>query len=108
MNITKLNLTNRISKKMNIHKDDGLFSELGFYYIGPIDGHNLDHLLPILRNIKDIIAYKNVKISKFGTFKEMTTVERVGRNPRTMQTHIIPSKKKIIFNASKNVREELN
>lgn len=30
-----------------------LFEELGFYYIGPIDGHNLDHLLPILRNVRD-------------------------------------------------------
>ncbi len=30
-----------------------LFEELGFYYIGPVDGHNLDHLLPILRNIRD-------------------------------------------------------
>lgn len=30
-----------------------LFEEMGFYYIGPVDGHNLDHLLPVLRNIKD-------------------------------------------------------
>ena len=30
-----------------------LFEELGFYYVGPIDGHNLDHLLPILRNLRD-------------------------------------------------------
>ena len=30
-----------------------LFEALGFYYVGPIDGHNLDHLIPILRNIKD-------------------------------------------------------
>jgi 1-deoxy-D-xylulose-5-phosphate synthase len=30
-----------------------LFEELGFYYCGPIDGHNLDHLLPILRNVRD-------------------------------------------------------
>ena len=30
-----------------------LFEELGFYYIGPIDGHNLDHLLPVLRNLRD-------------------------------------------------------
>lgn len=29
-----------------------LFEEMGFYYIGPVDGHNLDHLLPILRNVK--------------------------------------------------------
>jgi 1-deoxy-D-xylulose-5-phosphate synthase len=30
-----------------------LFEELGFYYVGPIDGHDLDHLLPILRNLRD-------------------------------------------------------
>ncbi|NMA98542.1 MAG: 1-deoxy-D-xylulose-5-phosphate synthase [Phyllobacteriaceae bacterium] len=30
-----------------------LFEELGFYYVGPLDGHNLDHLLPILENVRD-------------------------------------------------------
>ncbi len=30
-----------------------LFEELGFYYVGPIDGHNIDHLLPVLRNARD-------------------------------------------------------
>jgi 1-deoxy-D-xylulose-5-phosphate synthase len=30
-----------------------MFEELGFYHIGPIDGHNLDHLIPVLRNIRD-------------------------------------------------------
>jgi 1-deoxy-D-xylulose-5-phosphate synthase len=30
-----------------------LFDELGFYYVGPVDGHNLDHLLPILKNARD-------------------------------------------------------
>jgi 1-deoxy-D-xylulose-5-phosphate synthase len=29
-----------------------LFEELGFFYVGPIDGHNLDHLLPVLKNVK--------------------------------------------------------
>lgn len=29
-----------------------IFEEMGFYYVGPIDGHNLAHLLPVLRNIK--------------------------------------------------------
>ncbi len=33
-----------------------LFEELGMYYIGPIDGHNLDHLLPVLRNVRDANA----------------------------------------------------
>jgi 1-deoxy-D-xylulose-5-phosphate synthase len=31
-----------------------LFEELGFYYVGPIDGHNLDHLLPILKNVREV------------------------------------------------------
>jgi 1-deoxy-D-xylulose-5-phosphate synthase len=30
-----------------------LFEELGFYYVGPIDGHNLDHLMPVLTNVRD-------------------------------------------------------
>ena len=30
-----------------------LFEEMGFYYVGPIDGHNLDHLLPVLQNVRD-------------------------------------------------------
>ncbi|ESR24748.1 1-deoxy-D-xylulose-5-phosphate synthase [Lutibaculum baratangense] len=30
-----------------------LFEELGFYYVGPIDGHNFEHLLPVLRNVRD-------------------------------------------------------
>ena len=30
-----------------------LFEELGFYHVGPIDGHNIDHLLPVLRNVRD-------------------------------------------------------
>jgi 1-deoxy-D-xylulose-5-phosphate synthase len=32
-----------------------LFEELGFYYVGPIDGHNFDHLLPVLENVRDSI-----------------------------------------------------
>src|SRR5271168_2785984 len=31
-----------------------LFEELGFFYVGPIDGHNLDHLLPVLKNVRDM------------------------------------------------------
>jgi len=32
-----------------------LFDELGFYYVGPIDGHNMEHLLPVLENVRDAI-----------------------------------------------------
>ena len=31
-----------------------LFEELGLYYVGPIDGHNMDHLLPVLENVRDV------------------------------------------------------
>src|SRR4051794_11413855 len=31
-----------------------LFDEMGFYYVGPIDGHNLDHLIPVLENVRDM------------------------------------------------------
>ena len=30
-----------------------LFEQLGFYYVGPIDGHNFEHLLPVLKNVRD-------------------------------------------------------
>jgi 1-deoxy-D-xylulose-5-phosphate synthase len=30
-----------------------LFEELGFYYVGPIDGHNIEHLVPVLKNVRD-------------------------------------------------------
>src|SRR5262245_19377537 len=30
-----------------------MFEELGFFYVGPIDGHNLDHLIPVLENVRD-------------------------------------------------------
>ena len=37
----------------NLWAGGALFEELGFYYVGPIDGHNFDHLLPVLRNVRD-------------------------------------------------------
>jgi len=41
-------------ESLRIHTADGtLFEEMGFYYIGPIDGHDMSQLLPILRNIRD-------------------------------------------------------
>ncbi len=33
-----------------------IFEELGFYYVGPVDGHNFDHLIPVLRNVRDANA----------------------------------------------------
>ncbi len=30
-----------------------LFEEMGFYYVGPVDGHSIEHLLPVLKNVRD-------------------------------------------------------
>ncbi len=37
----------------NFANGGNFFEEMGFYYVGPIDGHNIHHLLPILKNIRD-------------------------------------------------------
>ena len=43
-----------VEEGIRIHTSDGsLFEEMGFYYIGPVDGHDMEQLLPILRNIRD-------------------------------------------------------
>src|SRR5213075_3494948 len=49
------NRANRVEEYSRAFMMDGgtLFEELGFYYVGPIDGHNLDHLLPVLKNVRD-------------------------------------------------------
>ncbi len=39
-----------------------LFEEMGFFYVGPIDGHNLDHLLPVLKNVRDADAKRPVLV----------------------------------------------
>src|SRR6266404_3486794 len=39
-----------------------LFDELGFYYVGPVDGHNLDHLLPVLKNARDSALDKPILV----------------------------------------------
>jgi 1-deoxy-D-xylulose-5-phosphate synthase len=46
-------ITRAVEHARNFLTGGTLFEELGFYYVGPIDGHNLDHLLPILKNVKD-------------------------------------------------------
>src|SRR5437899_10803990 len=50
------NRANRVEEYSRGFMMDGgtLFEELGFYYVGPIDGHNLDHLLLVLKNVRDM------------------------------------------------------
>ena len=62
----------------------------------------------ILATIKGSLKKKDdVAISGFGTFKVKTTKARMGRNPKTGEQIKIPSKKKVAFKASKELREML-
>ena len=51
---------------------------------------------------------KDIKISKFGTFKSKLTPQRIGRNPKTKEEYLIPKKNRIYFHYSMFVRKLLN
>lgn len=42
-----------------------LFEELGYYYVGPVDGHDMDNLVPILENIRDKKDDKPVRPQRY-------------------------------------------
>ena len=70
-----------------------LFEELGFYYVGPVDAHNLDTLVPILENIRDnvpntkpvLLHVKSIKGK--GTLKGI--VRRMGKHVKTDTCHVV-------------------
>lgn len=51
---------------------------------------------------------KTIKISNFGSFSMNITPQRLGRNPKTKESYIICSRKKLTFSASKKIKEVLN
>ena len=66
----------------------------------------LDDLLSIL--LEDLIKYKKVKISKFGTFTVRNKKSRIGRNPKTLEKKIITERNVILFRASKELKDFIN
>ncbi len=66
----------------------------------------LDDLLSIL--LEDLIKYKKVKISKFGTFTVRNKKSRIGRNPKTLEKKIITERNVILFKASKELKDFIN
>ena len=65
----------------------------------------IDDLISILLNL---IKIDGLILKNLGTFKIIHKKERLGRNPRTMQEFIIPSRQSISFTASKNILEKTN
>ena len=66
----------------------------------------LDEFFEIL--LKNLITYKKVKISKFGTFILRMKSERIGRNPKTKKQAIISKRNVITFKASKEFKSYIN
>ena len=65
----------------------------------------LDKFLLILKKESKL---KKVKLSAFGTFSMHITSNRIGRNPKTLESYIIKPTKKLIFKASVKTKEILN
>ena len=57
---------------------------------------------------KDMLNIKNLKISKFGSYKRKISPARIGRNPKTMKEYPIPDKLKINFKASNKIKNLFN
>ena len=58
--------------------------------------------------IENIIKYKKVKISKFGTFSLRKKNQRIGRNPKTKETIVISERNVVLFKPSKEFKEYIN
>ena len=64
-----------------------------------------DFLSTIIQNIKN---EKKLKLSKFGTFSIRQKKSRIGRNPKTKETKIIPSRNVVLFKPSNEFRQFIN
>ena len=62
----------------------------------------------LLKIIKSKSKSKSVKISSFGTFSFKKTSKRVGRNPKTLYSYIIPKTNKLNFKPSEKIKRKIN
>ena len=91
MNFSKTNIIKNISKKS---------------LVSAIDATSI--LESFLLLIKNESKSKLVKLSGFGTFSFKKTPERLGRNPKTQDSYIIPSLNKLNFKPSNKIKENIN
>lgn len=91
MSLTKKNISINIAKKSLISAAEG--SEV------------LDLFLSLIKNNS---KSKIVKISGFGSFFYKKTPQRIGRNPKTIDSYIIPIQNKLSFRPSNNIKGSIN
>jgi len=91
MSITKNNIINKIKNNLPISASEASTIFESF-----------------LSLIKSQSKSKSLKLSGFGTFSLKKTPKRIGRNPKTRDSYIIPELKKLNFKASNKVKKQLN
>ena len=93
--------------RINLTKKDivnSIYMQIGFSK--KISETLLEDLFHII--LKNITEKKKIKIAKFGTFILRNKKQRIGRNPKTKKTEIIPARKVILFKASKEFKKFIN
>jgi len=91
MNFSKNNLIKNIAKKSLVSADEASGILESFLLL-----------------IKGKAKLKSVKLSRFGSFNFKKTPKRLGRNPKTQDSYIIPELNKLNFKPSNNIKEKLN
>ena len=94
-------------KRINLTKKEiinSIYMQIGFSKV--ISETLLEDIFDIL--LRNIIKYKKVKISKFGTFELRYKKQRIGRNPKTNQEKLISERNVILFKASKEFKKFIN
>lgn len=91
MSLTKKNLINNLKKNssLSINEASSIFESF-------------------ILLIKSQSKFKSIKLSGFGTFSFKKTPKRVGRNPKTLDSYIIPEQRKLNFKPSNKVKEQIN
>ena len=91
MNITKKDIIKNINKESLLTIADGTTLLESF-----------------LLFIKEQAKSNKVKLSNFGTFSFKKTLKRIGRNPKTKDSYIIPQLRKLNFKPSNKIKEKMN
>ncbi|MDA8916443.1 HU family DNA-binding protein [Gammaproteobacteria bacterium] len=91
MNFNKSNIIKKINKNSSISNDDSSIL--------------LELFLLFIKNHSKLSV---VKLSGFGTFSFKKTPERVGRNPKTNDSYIIPTMNKLNFKPSNKIKDQIN
>ena len=91
MNFSKTNIIKNISKKSLVSAADAT-----------------SILESFLLSIKNKSKLRSVKLSRFGSFSYKKTPKRLGRNPKTKDSYIIPEYNKLNFKPSNQIKEKLN